>query len=144
MTDTVDAVVIARALGDTTRARIVTLLAERNLCVCELTETLGQSQANISGHLKLLVASGLIVSYRHSYWTHYALTQNLPADIAGFVRAVVHETRSAFSSDLARLTALPADVCTRRQQGRRLAREGTNAAPQHCHSRGKGGRDERA
>ncbi|MEN6550816.1 MAG: metalloregulator ArsR/SmtB family transcription factor [Candidatus Cryosericum sp.] len=144
MTDTVDAIAIARALGDTTRARIVMLLAERNLCVCELTETLGQSQANISGHLKLLVASGLVVSYRRSYWTHYALTQNLPPDIAGFVRAVVHETRSRFSSDLATLAALPEDVCARRQEERRLARQRTDAAPQRTRSRGKGGRNERA
>src|SRR5450759_3289515 len=76
MTDTVDAIVIARALGDTTRARIVALLQRRDLCVCELTETLGQSQANISGHLKLLVSSGLVTSNRRSYWTHYALASN--------------------------------------------------------------------
>ncbi|HOV51149.1 MAG TPA: metalloregulator ArsR/SmtB family transcription factor [Candidatus Cryosericum sp.] len=144
MSDTVEPIAIARALGDPTRARIVSLLAERDLCVCELTETLGQSQANISGHLKLLVASGLVASYQRSYWTHYALQQNLPPDIAGFVHAVVRETQSVFSLDLLRLSQPPSDVCARKQEERRTACENTHALPGKSHSQGTGGHHGRA
>jgi DNA-binding transcriptional ArsR family regulator len=144
MSDTVDPVAIARALGDLTRARIVALLAERDLCVCELTETLGQSQANISGHLKLLVASGLVASYQRSYWTHYALSDGLPADIRAFAEAVIRSTHAAWAADLVRLSELPPDVCARHQQERRCARENTRTAPRNSHSQGTGGHNGRA
>jgi ArsR family transcriptional regulator len=123
MTDTVDAISIARTLGDTTRARIVTLFQHRDLCVCELTETLGQSQANISGHLKLLLSSGLVTSNRRSYWTHYALTSNLPTDISHFLAAIMLQTTAQYPGDLLALERLPADVCTVRQKQRQPAKE---------------------
>ncbi len=124
MTDTVHAISIARALGDTTRARIVSLLGRRDLCVCELTETLGQSQANISGHLKLLVSSGLVTSCRRSYWTHYALVRTLPADISRFLGAVILQATAQYPRDLLVLERLPADVCALRQKQRRNVSEG--------------------
>ncbi|HEY5485552.1 MAG TPA: metalloregulator ArsR/SmtB family transcription factor [Candidatus Cryosericum sp.] len=124
MTDTVDAIVIARALGDTTRARIVALLQRRDLCVCELTKVLGQSQANISGHLKLLVSSSIITSNRRSYWTHYALAGNLPTDISHFLSAIMLQTTAQYPGDVLALEHLPRDVCTLKQQERRNAREG--------------------
>lgn len=123
MTDTVDAISIARALGDTTRARIVSLLGRRDLCVCELTETLDQSQANISGHLKLLVSSGLVTSYRRSYWTHYALVRTLPADIVRFLGAVMLGATARYPGDLLLLERLPADICALRQKQRRTVRD---------------------
>jgi len=123
MTDSVDAVSIARALGDTTRARIVALLSRRDLCVCELTEVLGQSQANVSGHLRLLVSAGLAASYQRSYWTHYALVRTLPADILGFLDLVVRQATAQHLGDLHTLEQLPADVCALKQQQRRRARE---------------------
>ena len=123
MTDTVDAITIARVLGDTTRARIVTLLGRRDLCDCELTEASGQSQANVSGHLKLLVSSGLVTSYRRSYWTHYALVRTLPADISRFLDVVMLQATAQYLGDLLVLERLPADICALRQKQRRTARD---------------------
>jgi ArsR family transcriptional regulator len=124
MTDTVDAIAIARALGDTTRARIAALLQHRDLCVCELTKVLGQSQANISGHLKLLLSSGIVTSNRRSYWTHYAVAGNLPTDISHFLSAIMLQTTAQYPGDLLALERLPADACALKQQERRNAREG--------------------
>lgn len=120
MTDTVDAISIARALGDTTRVRIVVLLTRRDLCVCELTETLGQSQANISGHLKLLVSSGLVTSNRRSYWTHYAVAGNLPTDISHFLTAIIRQATAQYPGDVLALEHLPRDVCALKQQRHRV------------------------
>ena len=124
MTDTVDAIAIARALGDTTRARIVALLRRRDLCVCELTKVLGQSQANISGHLKLLLSSGIVTSNRRSYWTHYAVAGNLPTDISHFLTAIIRQATAQCPGDVLALEHLPRDVCALKQQERRNAREG--------------------
>jgi len=123
MTDTVDAISIARALGDATRARIVALLSRRDLCVCELTEVLSQSQANISGHLKLLVSSGFVTSNRRSYWTHYALASSLPTDISHFLTAIIRQATAQYPGDVLTLEHLPHDVCALKQQERRNARE---------------------
>jgi len=124
MTDTVDAIVIARALGDTTRARIVALLQRRDLCVCELTKVLGQSQANISGHLKLLLSSGIVTSNRHSYWTHYAVAGNLPTDISHFLTAIIRQATAQYPGDVLALEHLPRDVCALKQQQRHRVRKG--------------------
>ncbi|MHB8106879.1 MAG: ArsR/SmtB family transcription factor [Candidatus Cryosericum sp.] len=124
MTDTVDAISIARALGDTTRARIAALLQGRDLCVCELTEVLGQSQANISGHLKLLQSSGLVTSCRRSYWTHYALAGNLPTAVSRFLSAIIRQATAQYPGDMLALEHLPHDVCALKQQERRNTREG--------------------
>ena len=124
MTDIVDAIIIARALGDTTRARIVALLQRRDLCVCELTKVLGQSQANISGHLKLLLSSGIVTSNRRSYWTHYAVAGNLPTDISHFLTAIIRQATAQYPGDVLALEHLPRDVCALKQQERRNVRAG--------------------
>src|SRR3954466_15307234 len=49
-----------KAAGEETRLRIVTLLAEAELTVSDLTDILRQSQPRISRHLRLLAEAGLV------------------------------------------------------------------------------------
>ncbi len=63
---------IFAALGDPTRLRIVSALAQDELCVCELSEALGISPSNCSHQLRLLRALRLVRSRRegkHVYYT---------------------------------------------------------------------------
>lgn len=53
-----------KALGEPTRLRIIRMLAEQELCVCELEEILQISQPRISQHLKVLKQAGLISERR--------------------------------------------------------------------------------
>ena len=46
---------VLKAAGETTRLRVLALLAEAELTVSDLTEILRQSQPRISRHLRLLV-----------------------------------------------------------------------------------------
>ena len=63
------------ALADPTRLRILGLLqAEKEICVCDLCEILGQSQPRISRHLRLLGESGLITRHREGTWAFHRLT----------------------------------------------------------------------
>ena len=48
------------ALADPLRARIVELLAGEQLCTCHLVELTGARQTNISNHLRVLRAAGLV------------------------------------------------------------------------------------
>src|SRR6266536_3579277 len=68
-----DGDLVARALGDPLRWRIVLLLAGERLCVGHLAEQLGAAQPLVSHHLKALRAAGLIQAERYRYWTYYRL-----------------------------------------------------------------------
>jgi len=60
-------------LSEPTRLRILNLLFQRPLCVCELEEVLQMSQSRISHQLKLLRAANLIIDERDRQWIIYRL-----------------------------------------------------------------------
>jgi ArsR family transcriptional regulator, arsenate/arsenite/antimonite-responsive transcriptional repressor len=68
------------ALGDRLRLRIACCLmgaqTPRGLCVCELVDALGETQPNISRHLKLLQAAGLVTERREGRWIYHELTDS--------------------------------------------------------------------
>ncbi len=62
-----------KALSDETRLRILALLKEGELCVCDIAETLKMTQPNISFHLGMLREAGLIKDKKSGRWIHYSL-----------------------------------------------------------------------
>jgi ArsR family transcriptional regulator len=69
-----------RALADPTRLRCLLLLhGEDELCVCELTHALGESQPKISRHLAQLREAGIVADRRQGLWVYYRLHPELPA-----------------------------------------------------------------
>jgi ubiquinone/menaquinone biosynthesis C-methylase UbiE len=62
-----------RAAGETTRLRVLALLAEAELTVSDLTDILRQSQPRISRHLKLLAEAGLVERFREGSWAFFRL-----------------------------------------------------------------------
>lgn len=64
---------IFKALSDETRLRILALLKEGELCVCDIAETLKMTQPNISFHLGMLREAGLIKDKKNGRWIHYSL-----------------------------------------------------------------------
>ncbi len=66
---------IFKALSDETRLRIVRLLAgaPSPLCVCEIMDSLDESQYNISRHLTVLKSSELVHEEKHGRWVFYSL-----------------------------------------------------------------------
>jgi ArsR family transcriptional regulator, arsenate/arsenite/antimonite-responsive transcriptional repressor len=64
-----------KALGDETRLRIVSLLTQGELCVCDLMDVLEEPQSKISRHLSYLKHSGLTYSKRVGVWMHYGLRE---------------------------------------------------------------------
>ncbi len=84
---------IFRALGDINRIRVLKLLQEDRVCVCELAAVLGISQPSISRHLKKLISAGLIAGEQQGYWTSYFIA---PANEAS---RIVLECLQAWLSD---------------------------------------------
>ncbi len=66
---------IFKAFSDETRLRILKLLEHGELCVCDLVAALDMVQPNISFHLALLRAAGLIRDRKEGKWTHYRLDE---------------------------------------------------------------------
>ncbi len=64
------------ALSEPLRISVLELLRQRELCVCDLCETLGVSQSKLSFHLKTLKEAGLVNSRQEGRWIYYSL--NLP------------------------------------------------------------------
>ena len=65
---------VAKALSDPNRVKIIKMLQQRTMCVCELRVALGISQPAVSKHLKLLEKAGLVSSYKDGAWTNYVLS----------------------------------------------------------------------
>ncbi|VBB06434.1 arsr-type transcription regulator hth motif [Lucifera butyrica] len=66
---------IVKALGDVTRLRILNLLKQETLCVCDLEEVLKISQSNASRHLAKLRYAGLITGEKRAQWVYYRVDE---------------------------------------------------------------------
>lgn len=70
-----DTVAMLRAIADQTRLRILTLLSQRELCVCQLVDVLGEGQSKVSRHLAHLRNAGLVIDRREGLWIYYSLSE---------------------------------------------------------------------
>jgi ArsR family transcriptional regulator len=98
------------ALADPTRLRCLLLLAaEGELCVCELTHALGESQPKISRHLAMLREAGIVSDRREGLWVHYRLSQGLPPWAREILDTAVRANADAkpFAQDRRRLRGAP-------------------------------------
>jgi ArsR family transcriptional regulator len=64
---------IFSGLADNTRLRILQLLAEEELCACEVMAALDLTQPTASHHLGILERSGLVISRREGKWVFYRI-----------------------------------------------------------------------
>ena len=95
---------ILKALGDENRLRIVNLLTEGPLCVCEIEEAIGISQSNASRHLNRLRTAGVISSERKSQWIYYGLDNEFMAQYGGLLKEITqHLNCNMYKEDKERL-----------------------------------------
>jgi ArsR family transcriptional regulator len=71
-----------RAAGESTRLRVLSLLAAEELSVMELSRVLDQSQPRVSRHLKLMADAGLIERFPDGARVFYRLSHD-PLERAG-------------------------------------------------------------
>jgi ArsR family transcriptional regulator, arsenate/arsenite/antimonite-responsive transcriptional repressor len=70
------AVTFCRALSDETRWRIVRLVMDRALCVCELADILGMPQSSVSSHVQIIRKAGLLESETCGKWTYFRIVRS--------------------------------------------------------------------
>lgn len=96
---------IFKALSHDSRLRILSLLAQRTLCVCHLEAALDLPQVAVSRHLSVLRAVGLVDSHREGLWVHYRLAQpetELQKLLVTWLRSRIR-TDETLREDLARM-----------------------------------------
>jgi ArsR family transcriptional regulator, arsenate/arsenite/antimonite-responsive transcriptional repressor len=96
---------VLKSLSDETRLRILNLLYEQELCVCDVMETLQISQAKASRHLIYLKNAGLVKDRKHAQWAYYALTRD---ERLRFLDHLVHDNLrniDPYKKDLENLSA---------------------------------------
>ena len=66
---------IFKALSEETRLRILKLLEQGELCVCDLVAALDMVQPKVSFHLNALKVAGFIKDRKEGRWSHYRLDE---------------------------------------------------------------------
>lgn len=66
---------VFKALSDETRIRMLKLLSQGELCVCEIMQAMEISQSRASRNLGILKEAGLLKDKRIGQWVHYSLNK---------------------------------------------------------------------
>lgn len=65
-----------KALSEESRLRILSILMEREMCVCEIEVCLKMTQSNASRHLTELKKCGILDSYKEAQWAYYKISDH--------------------------------------------------------------------
>ncbi|MDD6328810.1 MAG: metalloregulator ArsR/SmtB family transcription factor [Eubacteriales bacterium] len=82
-----------KVFGDSTRIRILFVLFEAEVCVCDLAETLHMTQSAISHQLRILKQSKLVKSRREGKSVFYSLADDHVRSIIAGGREHIEEDR---------------------------------------------------
>jgi DNA-binding transcriptional ArsR family regulator len=110
---------IPKALADENRVRMLMLLQDGELCVCQITELFGLAASTISKHLSILYHAGLVDSRKDGRWIYYSLPAKASAPPREAIRWVAKSLAGdpRIAEDAARLKKIlamdPVELCKR-------------------------------
>lgn len=87
-----------KALADETRLRILSLLMEQELCVCDIIAVLQLPQSTVSRHLAYLKNTGWVDDRREGLWVYYSTNTDgdaLRRDVIELLRKHLSDLRAA-------------------------------------------------
>jgi ArsR family transcriptional regulator len=88
-----DFIKAVKAISDETRLRILSLLIERECCVCEVMQALEISQTRASRNLGILEDAGFLKSRREGLWVLYSLDWQGGEYIVHLAKLVKNKTK---------------------------------------------------
>jgi ArsR family transcriptional regulator len=109
-----------RAFADVTRLRLLNLLLEGELCVCDLCDVLDEIQPKVSRHLAYLRRAGLLRVRTRGKWKYYAVARHpkdLERKLLNCVKSCLREV-DVLQDDLRRLREISPGACCRSEGDR--------------------------
>jgi DNA-binding transcriptional ArsR family regulator len=80
---------IMKAIGDPTRLKIIYLLEQGELCVCEIMTALDKPQPTVSHHLNLLKNADILKWRKEGVWIHYKLSNpKIPENLKNILESL--------------------------------------------------------
>jgi ArsR family transcriptional regulator len=94
-----------QALADSTRLRLINLMAAQEICVCYFVEVIDAPQPKISRHLAYLRRAGIVAARREGKWMHYRLVTPAEPHAAAVMKTTLDSLKQDrdLQSDLSRL-----------------------------------------
>ncbi len=95
-------VTFSRALADLTRWRIVRLVIDEALCVCELADILQMPQSSVSSHVQIIRKAGLLESEKCEKWTYFQIHRDYRKLIQSLVKFFNESDDTTLATDAER------------------------------------------
>jgi ArsR family transcriptional regulator, arsenate/arsenite/antimonite-responsive transcriptional repressor len=87
---------VMKALSDANRVKLLKLLQQKRMCVCEIQAALEIAQPTVSKHLKILEAAGLVGRKKDGLWVDYFLADG---DRSPYVASLMGNLRHWLNED---------------------------------------------
>jgi ArsR family transcriptional regulator len=102
-----------KLFGDETRLRILHLLNQQDLCVCEMQEILDLSQPKISKHIAKLRQNNVVKADKNEQYVYYSLSKE--HQFFETLQAILKTTKEQLSiqTDSLNLGKIESFVCSR-------------------------------
>jgi len=85
-----------KALSDQNRVRILMMLQEKPLCVCEIVAVLKLANSTVSKHLSILRNTDLIMDEKDGRWVNYRLATDADSDL---IEGVMQQLNAQLQDD---------------------------------------------
>jgi ArsR family transcriptional regulator, arsenate/arsenite/antimonite-responsive transcriptional repressor len=92
-----------KALADATRWRIIRLVRDEALCVCELADILGMPQSTVSSHVQIIRKAGLLESEKCEKWTYFRIAESYLPLIEAMSKSLTEGDADELNSDSQRM-----------------------------------------
>lgn len=79
---------VMKALSDETRIRILNILRDGKLCVCEIEVILDINQSNASRHLNKLTSARILDYYKVAKYVYYRINENTVREFP-FIKEII-------------------------------------------------------
>ena len=95
---------IFKALSEDIRLRIIVILTDGELCVCDIMEVLSLPQSSVSRHMAKLKSSKLVIDRRDGKWVYYRLDAKINERIPSLTEILNQfRNRNPYMTDIEQL-----------------------------------------
>ena len=96
------AIGVLKAMGHPVRLRVLAMLRDGELCVCQMTALLDLATSTVSAHLSDLKRAGLVTERKEGRWVFYRLADEEPPMLASVWTTVARDERVQADAKLLR------------------------------------------